>query len=263
MRTALATVTFVALLASNWPARADDPPARRQREDATTQSTTKHAYLGVEVSPVPAALSSQLPNLLAEGQGVLIERVAKDSPAAKAGLQANDILLSYNQQKIGSPEQLITMVRGDTPGREVTIGFVRGGKSQTGVVNLGEREAPRMRERQRVFRLRPDEGLRRLFEDRESNNDGQIWESFDALKLTRIDPSRWRAEIAYRTNDGKKVNRTFEGTREDIGKDIRAEKDLPEAERSHLLRALNLHEPIFEFHFPPAGPTGPGSSDHP
>ena len=48
-----------------------------------------------------------------------------------------------------------------------------------------------------------------------------------------------------------------------IGKDVRAEKDLPESERSHLLRALNLHEPIFEFHFPPAGPIGPGSRDQP
>jgi hypothetical protein len=48
---------------------------------------------------------------------------------------------------------------------------------------------------------------------------------------------------------------TFEGTRPAIRKDIRRHKDLPASERRHLLRALNLDTPVFEFHFPSFGPT--------
>jgi hypothetical protein len=89
------------------------------------------------------------------------------------------------------------------------------------------------------------------------------WDSFEALKLTRLDAHHWRAEIEYRSREGKKEHRTFEGTREEIRKDIQAEKDLPDNERTHLLRALNLHEPVFEFHFPPFDPMGPRWRDQP
>jgi hypothetical protein len=109
----------------------------------------------------------------------------------------------------------------------------------------------------------PDERLREVFEEFEGKNDNAAWESFDALKLTRVDANRWRAEIEFRSKEGKKEHKTFEGTREELRKAIQAEKDLPTNERTHLLRTLNLHDPIFEFHFPPFGPMGPSFSEHP
>ena len=47
------------------------------------------------------------------------------------------------------------------------------------------------------------------------------------------------------------MTKSFSGSREEIRKDILAEKDLPMNERRHLLRALNLHEPLFQFYFSP------------
>ena len=60
-------------------------------------------------------MQSQLAGLLPKGQGILIDRVAKDSPAAKAGLQPYDVLLSYGNQKLHSPEQLVEMVPRTNP----------------------------------------------------------------------------------------------------------------------------------------------------
>ena len=45
------------------------------------------------------------------------------------------------------------------------------------------------------------------------------------MKLTRLDAKRWRAEIDYRSKEGKKEHKTYQGTREEIRKDIQADKD--------------------------------------
>jgi hypothetical protein len=263
MRHALLTLVISGLAATLCLAQGDEGAAKKQKSGATHHPGLKQTYLGVEIESLPPALSSQLPGIVPKGQGVLVAHVPKDSPAAKAGLQPYDILLSYGDRKLHSPEQLIELVRGDAPGHEVTMGLVRGGKAETCKVTLGERESRLQRERPRVFRLLPDERLRRMFEEPESTSESPAWESFDSLKLTRLDDKRWRAEIDYRSEEGKRAHKTFEGTHAEIRKDIQAEKDLPANERAHLLRALNLHEPIFEFHFPPFGPLAPGLSDHP
>jgi membrane-associated protease RseP (regulator of RpoE activity) len=264
MRQASFAIALLGLAAQIGLAQGNAKPARKQKQAAPTRPELKHAYLGLGIEPIPSSLSSQLPGTFPKGQGVLVARVAKDSPAAKAGLQAYDILLSFGDQQIHSPEQLIKLVRGDKPGQTVAVGYVRGGKPGHCKVTLGEHESADMQESSRVFRLRPDERLREMFEEYEAGQkDGHAWKSFDALKLTRLDDHHWRAEIDYRTNEGKKEHKNFEGTREELRKDIRADKDLPAEERSHLLRALNLHEPVFEFHFPPFDRMGPGFWDQP
>lgn len=262
MRHALLTLVISVLAATLCPAQGDDA-AKSQRPDAPRRTGGKPAYLGLQIEALPPALASQLSGIVPDGQGVLVTQVPEVSPASNAGLRPYDILLSYDGEKLSSPEQLIKRVRADASGHEVAIGFVRGGKPETRKVTLGAREAPFERERPRVFRFLPDERLRRMFEESGSPGERPAWGSFDALKLTRLDEKRWRAEIEYRSKEGAKEKKTFEGTRAEIRKDIQAEKDLPANERAHLLRALNLHEPVFEFHFPPFGPTAPGSSDHP
>jgi membrane-associated protease RseP (regulator of RpoE activity) len=234
-----------------------------QDKKEPSKPSAKETYLGIAIAPVSPALRSQLADTLPKGQGILVAQVGKDSPADKAGLHPNDILLSFGDQKLTSPEQLLKLVRGDRPGQEIKVGFLRGGKSSSAMVTLGERPSVTESENSRTFRLVPDERLRKLFEEFESKDNGTGWESFDAMKLTRMDGKKWHAEIDYRTKDGKKEHKVFEGTREEIRKAIDSEKDLPANERTHLLRALNMHEPGFEFHFPRLGSLERGSGDQP
>jgi hypothetical protein len=254
---------FLGLVANFGLAKPEEVPAKKQRADSTKQQAKMQTWLGLGIESIPPVVSSQLPGIVPKGQGVLVASVAKDSPAEKAGLQPHDILLSLGDQKVSSAEQLVKLVRGDKPGQEVAVTFVRGGKRESAKVTLGKRESSNESDHSRVFRLRPDERLREMFEERESKNGGRAWESFDALKLTRLEGKRWRAEIEYRSEKGKKEHKTFEGTREEIRKDIRAEKDLPANEKGHLLRALNLHEPVFEFHLPPFDKLGPDFQEQP
>jgi hypothetical protein len=70
--------------------------------------------------------------------------------------------------------------------------------------------------------------------------------------LTRVDGKRWRAEVDYRAKDGKTEHKKFEGTREELRRDIMGDKDLPAAERNQLLHSLNLDRPMFDLGFPSA-----------
>ncbi|HZZ78426.1 MAG TPA: PDZ domain-containing protein [Gemmataceae bacterium] len=224
--------------------------------------TSKEGHLGLGVEAVPPALYSQLTGVLAKGQGVMVEQVAKDSPAAKAGLQPHDILLTVDEQKINSPAQLVKMIRHDKPGQQVSLGYLRGGKVMSCKVTLDAAEHHMQPHQPRVFHFFPDERFQRMFEDFEAKSNDSAWNMFDSIKLTRTDAKHWRAEVDYRNKDGKKDTKVYNGTREEIRKAIESENDLPAQERENLLRALNLRS-SFEFHFPPFESTGGTSLNRP
>jgi len=238
------------------PVRADEAKSKAGQEKSSANQlkteATKQAYMGVGVASLPPALSSQLHNVLPSGQGVLVTEVAANSPAAKAGLKANDVLVSYDDQKLYPPEQLIKVVGAGGPGREATIDYIREGKPGNCKVTLGERPTPSLHEEQdqRSQRSPSPQQFREFFGQLRRGNDNASWDLIDALKLTRVDGQRWRAEIDYRTKDGKKEHKTFEGTRDAIRKDIESAKDIPADERSQLLHSLNMDNSMSEMPFP-------------
>lgn len=65
--------------------------------------------------------------------------VDQDAPAGKAGLKEHDVILTINDQKIESEEQLRRVVREIPPGRTVTIGVSRDGQPMTVKAQLAER----------------------------------------------------------------------------------------------------------------------------
>ncbi len=88
------------------------------------------AYLGVLFGPVSEALYDQLPRLPRD-QGVLVTQVLAASPAEKAGLRRNDILLQYNDKKIADCDDLVRLLQEDRPGQAVKLTLLRGGKETT------------------------------------------------------------------------------------------------------------------------------------
>jgi membrane-associated protease RseP (regulator of RpoE activity) len=259
----LQTIVILSLTAGIGMAQQNDANKKTPGSNSPNQTQQKQPFLGVMLEPISPALASHMAGVVPQGEGVVITSVAKDSPAAKAGLKSHDILLSFGGQKIHSPEELVGLVRKQKSGDQVEVGYVHSGKVETAKVTIGERPMQQIPENPNVFRFRPDDRFREMFEESEMKDDGKGWESFDAIKLTRIDSKRWKAEIEYRTKDQKKEQKSFEGTLSEIRKDIQAEKDLPPNERTQLIRALNPHEPVFEFHFPPFDRNGSSPQERP
>lgn len=91
-------------------------------------------FLGV----VTETLEEDLAEYFEVKSGALVKSVEDDSPAAKAGLNAGDVLVKIGKEKIESADDVHNAVRRHQPGAEVPIVFVRKGKEQTVEVTLGE-----------------------------------------------------------------------------------------------------------------------------
>ncbi|HVM46379.1 MAG TPA: PDZ domain-containing protein [Candidatus Acidoferrum sp.] len=113
--------------------------APEQESDAETPASHGRGWLGVGVEEASEALASQLN--LAPGVGLVVTYVTPDSPAAKAGLQMNDVLVEFEGQPLVHPQQLRKLVQVRKEGDKVELGFYRGGKKQTVSVTLGKAPA--------------------------------------------------------------------------------------------------------------------------
>jgi S1-C subfamily serine protease len=94
--------------------------------------------LGVTVNP----LTPQLASYFGAKEGVLVASVSDDSPAARAGLKAGDVITSINGEGVTSRSDLVQALRG-APSDDVTIGIVRDRKETTVKAKIERRPRPR------------------------------------------------------------------------------------------------------------------------
>jgi hypothetical protein len=99
---------------------------------------TRAPFLGVNTSPVPAALRQHLG--LPEGVGLVVEFVEPESPAAAAGIKQYDIIKKFDEQILVNAQQLAVLVRARKAGDEVKLTLIRGGKEQSLSARLVEKE---------------------------------------------------------------------------------------------------------------------------
>jgi serine protease Do len=92
--------------------------------------------LGVGIQDVDQALAETFG--LDVPRGALVSSVDKDGPAAKAGLQAGDVILSFDGQPIDTAALLPAAVAGTRPGKSVTLQVWRDRKAREISVKLGE-----------------------------------------------------------------------------------------------------------------------------
>lgn len=96
-----------------------------------------NAWLGINLTDVTSEKMSELK--LKEEYGAVVTEVEEDSPAAKAGLKANDVIVSYQGERVESAAQFTRLVRETPPGRSVRIGIIRDGRAQTLTATLERR----------------------------------------------------------------------------------------------------------------------------
>jgi putative serine protease PepD len=110
-----------------------------------------HPFLGVQVETIDPSVAKVVRGL--PSHGVIVARVVKGSPAAKAGLQAptrqetvngvtmllgGDTIVGIDGKPISTSQQLSSAVALRKPGDRLTLQVVRAGKSRTVAVTLGD-----------------------------------------------------------------------------------------------------------------------------
>ncbi len=128
-----------------------------------THGKVRRAYLGIQIQPLTSALAKTFK--LQEVEGALITRVSKDSPAADAKLQEDDVILELDGKKVSNTQTLQLVVErlevgktykalivrdGETMGIPVTVrempeGFLAGGNrpSLNGGRGRGQNQTPK------------------------------------------------------------------------------------------------------------------------
>jgi serine protease Do len=101
--------------------------------------TPGRGRLGVTVED----LTSQLAQYFGAKDGVLVTSVAADSPAARAGLKAGDVITAVNDKPVATPAELAAEVRQAQDGAALRLTYVRDKKTASATATLPARERPK------------------------------------------------------------------------------------------------------------------------
>ena len=95
--------------------------------------------IGIEMQPT-ISLKALKAMGSPDGRGVLVSRVKPtDGPAAKAGLKQGDIITEIDGKKIGDSSELSSLVAELSPGKAVTVNYLRDGKEQSTKLTIEDR----------------------------------------------------------------------------------------------------------------------------
>ena len=100
-------------------------------------------WLGVMISPLSPEAREKLN--LPKNQGLMVETVEPKSPAEKAGLKPDDVLLKANDKPLGDLRDMLKLVNEVKEGK-LTLDVLRDGKHETVVAMLAKRSSSDMAE---------------------------------------------------------------------------------------------------------------------
>lgn len=106
--------------------------------DLIANGQVVRGWLGVQIQPVTPDLADSVG--LSVAQGAIVTSPQEDSPAAKAGIKAGDVITAVNGEKVRNPRDLASRIAGLKPESTVTISVWRDNASSDIPVMLGKLE---------------------------------------------------------------------------------------------------------------------------
>lgn len=115
--------------------------------------------LGVQLRNAPIAQDEARALGLPTTNGLIVTAIEPDSPAARAGLRAGDVLLAFDDKAIANADDLVAQVSATAPGTRATVKYVRDGQERTQTLTIEELVLDVDRTSQPVAEARADFGL--------------------------------------------------------------------------------------------------------
>lgn len=102
------------------------------------------SFLGVYPAEITVENAGKY-GLADDPHGALLDKVVENTPASKAGLQENDVIVEWNGMRVESAAQLRRLINETPTGRKVTIGYLRNGVRMSTESALDQRPEPEMK----------------------------------------------------------------------------------------------------------------------
>ena len=277
----LALITFIITMMglSSLTVQADMGSTSESEKNTIIESHSKHvSWLGVQIQNIPLSLARHLSSLLKQNQGILVNKVSVNSPAAKSGLQMYDIIIKFNNQEIYSPQQLSQLIQNSEAETKVQLTLVRQGKliNKEVILKSSPNQSLSMQQ-QHPQPLSPMESWAKMnipnwvndsffnsqFNDRFNNrfnhwngynygsqpmdqtlnnlSDQQHnWTQFESINVKSIGADQFHANVKYKDKNGHQKEFIFEGKIEAIREQILAQNEMDEEKKQKLLQVLNM-----------------------
>ena len=109
-------------------------------DELVTRGRVIRGWLGIEAQALSRELAASFG--LRTPQGVIVAGVVSGGPAAQAGLQPGDVLLSIDGQVILDARATMSDIASIPPGTSLPLTIVRGGERMEVTLEVGERPVP-------------------------------------------------------------------------------------------------------------------------
>jgi serine protease Do len=161
------------------------------------KGTVTRGWLGVQVQPVTKGIADSLD--MKQAQGALVDEPQADSPAAKAGIEAGDVITAVNGVSVKNSRDLARTISEMAPGSSVKLDLLHKGQPKTLTVALGtlpeQRQASADHEQTGPMRDVPHLGLT-LAPANDVAGAGA-----KGVVVTGVDPSGPAAERGFQSGD--------------------------------------------------------------
>ncbi len=157
-------------------------------------------WLGVVIQDLTPELIRAL-DLPKDTQGALVSDVVDDSPAAKGGLEAGDVVVRMEGGKVDSSAKLRNLVAIAPAGEKVEFQILRDGRKKKMKVKLGEREGEQQAQSRSSSGGGPLGGLSLATPTREQARRFGLDESVEGLVVTGVEPGSAAAHSGFRPGD--------------------------------------------------------------
>lgn len=118
--------------------------AQRIAKQIIEKGSVSRAYLGIQMLTIDPVIRDQINNdpnagiKVEETEGVLVTRVVPDSPAAKGGMRAGDVIVKVAGQPVKSADQVQQIVEGKTVGERIPVEIRRAGRTEVLTIVAGQ-----------------------------------------------------------------------------------------------------------------------------
>ena len=111
-------------------------------EQLKTKGEVTRGWLGVAIQDISEEMSEYYG--LDDKKGALVAEVFEGDPADQAGIQAGDVIVAVNGEKIESSRDLTRIIAGIPVGDNAKISVLRNGKTKTFKVGIARRDEDRL-----------------------------------------------------------------------------------------------------------------------